>query len=318
MALHIVRIKPLVAALLLVLPLVCGAQSFEVSGESSLTGTFTLNVYDADSTFHTFTAKANKGRFLFSGQVETPVVASIEHPAMQRPLFFYIENSTIAVSVNASRPEASVIKGSRSNSEYRYVMEQLRSAADPNAFLRQYIRENPSSIYAPFILFDQMSALDEVVVRQLVTQLTGDARNVYHYAMLRRWMRQTPAVSEGSEMPDFAYLDAKKNRRTLSEVRDTTCHTLIFFTAGWCDICSRQRDKASHLLDGKQADILLINIDDNPNGWDAQYLKQLSVDHLPFMILVDPRGLVVARDLRVWELERYIRHIPSQAAASSR
>lgn len=310
MALPIAPIKYLLVALLVLVPIAGSAQGFEISGESSLTGSFTLTIFDGDSTSRDLTAKANKGRFFFSGSVQAPVVAAIQHSAMQRPLYFYLENSSVSINVNATRPEASVIKGSRSNSEYRYLMERYRSSADPNGFLRQYVRENPGSVYAPFILYEQMPSLDETVVRQLVAQLTGDARKVYHYAMLRRWMRQSPAVAEGSEMPDFAFLDSKKSRHTFAEVHDSTGYTLLFFTAGWCDLCSRQRDQVQTLMEGKNTRMVLINIDDNPNGWDAQYLKQLAVDHLPFMILVDPKGLVMGRDLRVWELERIAKRIP--------
>lgn len=310
MARHIAPIRVLALVIGVLLPLASSAQGFEISGESSLTGTLTLNVFDGDSTSHSYTTKANKGRFYFSGTVEKPVVASIEHAAMQRPLYFFIENSPIAINVNATHPEASIIKGSRSNSEYRYLMERYRAASDPNGFLRQYVRENSNSQFAPFILYDQMPNLDEAVVRQLVSQLTAEARSVYHYALLRRWMRQTPAVSDGSEMPDFAFLDAKKNRHTFAQEHDSTSYTLLFFTAGWCDICSRWHNQASTMMEGKNVRLLPINIDDNPNGWDAQYLKQLDVDHLPYMILVDPQGLVVASDLRMWELERLARRIP--------
>lgn len=294
---------------LALLPALCCAQGYEVSGESSLTGTFTLTVYDGDSTTHVFTNKANKGRFLFSGKVAHPVLASIEHPAMQQPLFFYLENSRIAISVNATHPDVSVIKGSRSNSEYRYVMERFRSAADPDGFLRQEVKDNSASVYLPFILYRQMSVLDESVVRQLVVQLTDEARHTYHYSLLKRWMRQTPSVSEGSEMPDFAWLDSHKNRRTFYAERDTQGFTLVFFTATWCDRCHSQLDYARRLLEDRNAEVIAINIDDNPNGWDAQNLKQLSVDHLPYMILVDKHGLVVARDMRMWELEKFVKRM---------
>lgn len=297
---------------LFLLPSTGRGQGYELSGESSLSGTFTLTLFDGDSTTHSFTAKSNKGRFFFAGSVDHPTLAKVEHPAMQEPLYFYLENASVAVSVNASRPEQSVIRGSRSNSEYRYLMERYRSASDPEGFLRQYVRENNASLFVPFILYRQMPVLDEGVVRQLVGQLTGEARREYHYCLLRRWMRQTPAVAEGSEMPDFAYLDSKKNRRTFAAVRDTSVFTLVFFAAGWCDLCAQQREQAARMLQGKEAELLVINIDDNPNGWDAQYLKQLSVDHLPFMVLVDKAGVVVSRDLRVWELEKAARRIPSR------
>ena len=110
------------AFFLLLLPLLGFGQQYEISGQSSLTGVFTLNIYDGDSTSHSFTSKANKGMFFFSGTVERPVLASIEHPTMSQPLFFYLDGSEISIHVNATRPEASVIKGSRSNSEYRYLL----------------------------------------------------------------------------------------------------------------------------------------------------------------------------------------------------
>ena len=312
MALPIVRIKLVAALTALLLSVHCVAQGYEVSGGSSLSGTFTLTVFDGDSTSHSYTAKANKGRFFFSGEVAKPTLASIEHAAMPRPLYFYLENASVSINLNASRPEASLIRGSRSNSEYRYLMERYNASADPNAFLRQCVQENSSSVFIPFILFNQMASLDETVVRQLVGKLSGDAQKVYHYTMLRRWMRQSPAVAEGSEMPDFAFLDTKKNRHTFAEVHDTTGYTLLFFTAGWCDLCSRQRDEAQNLMEGKNTRMVLINIDDNPNGWDAQYLKQLTVDHLPYIILVDPKGLVVGCDLRIWELKRIAKRMPSE------
>ena len=266
----------------LMLPMAVGAQGYEVSGESSLTGTFTLTIFDGDSTSHSYSEKSNKGRFYFAGQVEKPTLAMIEHAAMSEPLYFYIENAPIAIKVNATHPEASGIKGSRSNSEYRYVLERMHSAEEADNFLRQYVRENNASQFTPFILYRNLGSLDAVVVRQLVRQLTGEACHTYHYTMLRRWMRQSPAVSEGGE----------------------DGYTLVFFTAPWCDICQRQREQAARLLEPQQAKLLVIDIDDNPNGWDAQNLKQLSVDHLPYMILVDKDGIVVSSDMRIWELER--------------
>ena len=61
-------------------------------------------------------------------------------------------------------------------------------------------------------------------------------------------------------------------------------------------------DVATRLFAEKNVKVLTINIDDNPNGWDAHYLQQLSVNHIPYMIMVDPEGKVTARDIRSWEL----------------
>ena len=284
---------------LLLLPALCWGQHYEISGQSSLSGVFTLTVYDGDSTTHTYT---NKGMFFFSGNVGKPVLASIQHPTMNQPLFFYLEGSEISINVNATRPDASIIKGSRTNSEYRYLMERYYSSADPTAFLRQQMKENAGSIFLPFVLYHQMSNIDDGTLRQLIGQIADPGTHTYHYTLLRRWLRQTPAVSEGSEMPDFAFLDSQKQRRTFEESRNREGYTLVLFSASWCDRCQQQREKAEKVLAGKEVETLVINIDDNPNGWDAHYLQQLSVNHIPYMILVDEQGIVVARDIQAWEL----------------
>lgn len=291
--------------LALMMPAIGRSQQYEISGQSSLKGTFTLKVYDGDSTFHTFTDKADKGMFFFSGSIDGPVLASIEHPTMQQPLFFYLEGSEISINLNATRPEASIIKGSRSNSEYRYLMECFYRSAEPNAFLRQQMKENAGSVFMPFILYRQMSNIDEALLRQLIGQVAGDGQRTYHYTLLRRWLRQTPAVSEGSEMPDFAYLNSAKEKCSFAQTRNNEGYTLVMFSASWCDICKKQLEQASKMLADKPVKILTINIDDNPNGWDAHYLQQLSVNHIPYMIMVAPDGTVSARDIRIWEVKNF-------------
>lgn len=302
MGIRIVPIRWL--CLLLLFPAVHGfAQGFEIKGESSLTGPITLTIYSGDSTSYTLTDRSRKGFFYFSGRVERPVLASLSHQAMPQSLYFYLENAEIAIALNASNPEASRINGSRSNSEYRYVLEQLRGAADPGAYLRQYVRNNASSVYTPYILYSQRPHLDEVLVRQLMNQLKGDALHTYHYTLLSRWAREVPAVAEGSAMPDFVYVDSQKGRHHFNEMRSTASPTLIFFGAHWCDRCKQQRQKVEQLLKGTDIQLLPVAIDDSKAGWDEPYLQQLAIDHIPYMILVDAEGNVTSCDIRLWELE---------------
>lgn len=282
---------------------------FTISGESSLSGIFTLNIYDGDSTYHTFTGKGENGMFLFSGEVKAPVLASLQHSAMSRPLYFFLENSEIRITLNATRPELSIIRNSRSNSEYRYLIERYRGSADRNGFLKQCAKEDPTSIYLPFVVYQEMGNLDDGTVRQIISMISDRGRHTYHYTLLRRWMKATPTVLEGSEMPNFAYLNSKKDRCTFEQSRNTSGATLVVFGASWCDRCKTQMEQAKKIIGEKSIEILSVNIDDNPNGWDANYLKQLSVDHIPYMILVDKKGLVVARDVRIWELGRVVKSV---------
>lgn len=301
MARHTVLTKILVG-LSLLLPLSAEAQ-YEISGESSLSGDITLTIFDGDSTYRTHTTRIDKGLFLFTGSVQRTVLASLSHPSMRRPLFFYLENTTLSIALNATRPEASLIKGSRSNSEYRYLLEQYFSAPDPSSFLRNYLNNHSDNIFVPFILYTQMQTLDEGVLRQLIPMIDGDARHTYHYTLLQRWMRETPIVSVGSEMPDFTFVNENHKQVKFSEVRNDSGSTLILIGASWCDRCQQYLKRVQRKAKNRQLNILYIRIDDSSAGWDAPFLRQLAVDHLPYAILVDANGKVQARDLREWEIE---------------
>ena len=47
-----------------------------------------------------------------------------------------------------------------------------------------------------------------------------------------------------------------------------------------------------------------INIDLEKETWDAPFVKTLAIEHIPYLILLDKNGRIVARDVRIWELER--------------
>lgn len=292
------------AFLLLLPPLAAGAQGYEISGESSLSGDVTLTLFDGDSSSRTTTARIDRGLFLLSGSVGGPVLASLSHPSMRRPLYFYLENATLSIALNATRPEASLIKGSRSNSEYRYLLEQFNTAPDPSAFLRDYVQAHPEDIYIPFVLHSNMQRLDEGLLRQLIPLISGDARHTYHYTLLRRWLRETPSIAEGADIPDFSFADENHKQVKFSDARNAEGPTLLIVGASWCDRCQQLLARARRIVKKHPAAIVYIRIDDSPAGWDAPFLKLLSVDHLPYVILVDADGRVLARDLREWELEK--------------
>ena len=295
----------LLLSLLLLLPVGCLAQRYEVRGECNVSGTMTLEVYDGDTVSHTFTAEAGEGGFYFTGNVEGPVLAALRHGTMREPLLFYLEGSDIHINLNATHPGQSVVKGSRSNSEYRSLQAAMQQA-DPATWLRRYIMEHPAAIYAPHLLYQQTATLDEGQVRRLCNQLQGAAQHTRHYALLQRWLRSHAAEEEEvTRLPEFEYCDSLHTTCSYSTTRDTVGYTLIFVGAGWCDICQRQLAETRRIMDSNAGTLIAINIDDHPAGWDAPYVRNLGIDHLPYLILVDAAGLVVARNITPWELDDY-------------
>lgn len=303
----IVPIKGLLLPILLAWASLCWGQRFELNVESNLTGTLTLTVYDGLTSSHSFEVKDSKGLFYFSGNVEAPVAAMLQHPAMKEPLYLFIEPSSISIQLNASRPGRSIVKGSRSSSEYRYLMECYYSASSGSDYLRDYIAQHPSSVYVPLVLYNLKGELEEGTLRRLVSQMEGAATKTYHYTMLQERMQQQPVLVEGVAIPDIEFCDSTRHSCRLSQKMDSTSSVLLVVGARWCDICQQQMKELPSVARNRAMQVISINIDDSPAGWNAPFLKTLGVDHVPYLILIDRDGKVLATDLRAWEVEEEIK-----------
>ena len=288
--------------LLWLTPLALQAQTFSITGTGAPQGKITLTLFDADSSTHTFACKTKQGEFTFEGNIDAPVLASLQSDDVRQALYFYLEPGSIAVSFNRRNPAASRITGSRSNSEYRYVMELQSSANDPANYLLQYIAQNPASIYAPFILYSQIGSTSELMAKQMIDMMEDEATHTYHYHSLLRWARQTNTLAEGDYMPDFSFIDNEGHTLRFANARNAEGNTLLLFGAHWCDRCQQQLDALAPLLPDT-VQVLAINIDNDKRGWDSPCLQQLAIDHIPYMMLVDREGKVIVKDLRGWEAQ---------------
>ena len=292
--------------LLLLLPLQGRAQGFELTCESNLSGTVTLTLFDGDSTSHRFTAISGNGVFFFSGEVERPVVASLSHPNLAQPVFLFIENERISLEMNALKPERTTVKGSRSSSEYRSLLQECQTSDNPAAILRRFLKAKPESVIGPFLLYRMMDNIEEGDLRGLIALIGGQAKHCYHYTELQRWLRRHPEQDDGMEMSDFEYYDGQKKLCRFSEMRDTAGYTLVFVGSSWCDLCKKELKEASAIMKKHQGTVIGINLEDNTKTCADKLYNTLGIESLPFLILVDNEGIVIARDIRTWELEGYL------------
>ncbi len=102
-------------------------------------------------------------------------------------------------------------------------------------------------------------------------------------------------------LPSFIFLDNNRRLCIIDTLLSDTCHTLIIIGASWCRQCSDAQRIADSIPSLRS---VTINIDNDKWLWDAPIMQQLDIDHIPFLILVDNRRTIVARDIRPWELAR--------------
>ncbi len=71
------------------------------------------NMADIDSTI------SQNGRFIFTGSVPIPAQYHIKIDGINEPVYFFIENSKIRISLNKQEPSKAVIKGSKQEAKFQ-------------------------------------------------------------------------------------------------------------------------------------------------------------------------------------------------------
>lgn len=132
-----------------------------------------------------------------------------------------------------------------------------------------------------------------------------------------------------SKMPDFILPDV--NGKQVSLLADIANHdiTIIDFWASWCGPCMREipnLKEAYKKYKDKGLDIVGVSLDENEvqwknaiqqmgmswkhlsdlKGWDSEPVSQLGIDGIPFMVLVDNQGNILATGLRGQELLQFL------------
>jgi len=141
-------------------------------------------------------------------------------------------------------------------------------------------------------------------------------------------MSQRKRLAIGQPAPDFESLTLDNKRVRLSDFRGK--YTLVDFWASWCVPCRRENPnivRQYHAYKDKGFTVLGVSLDGNPGSW----MRAIQEDHLewtqvsdlrewgsevvglyriraiPTSYLVDPEGIIIAKNLRGRELEAFLK-----------
>ena len=84
------------------------------------------------------------------------------------------------------------------------------------------------------------------------------------------------------------------------------CHNIIVVGATYCRQCKNIEKELYNSF--PLVHPVVIDIDQLKEGWDAPFLKQLEINHIPYLILLDNKRRIVERDLRIWQLQRILQN----------
>lgn len=203
-------------------------------------------------------------------------------------------------------------------------------------FKTKFLFDNPSSpiapvIYALFNFRENLLSFEEMT--RIMEALSGDATNTSTYKYMKSQYDLIARMSPGAVAPNFTLNTPDGKRLSLTDTRGK--YVLLDFWASWCVPCR----KSSPYLKSVYAkykdqgfEILAVSNDTNHDKWKkaisddqtpwlhvvdtfpnkraaAEVATLYAVQFLPTTYLLDPEGVILARNLSEEELSKKLEEI---------
>jgi peroxiredoxin len=188
-----------------------------------------------------------------------------------------------------------------------------------NTLDKDFIRQHPDSYVSWDLLRDMGGIIDLPVFEPLFNNMSARLRNTKEGKELAARIEKAKRTAIGQPAPVFTQNDASGKPFNLASLRGK--YVLVDFWASWCGPCRGENPnvlKAYNRFHDKNLEIISVSVDDNKDAWlkavqedglpwvqvsDLQGMKNnvaamYGITAVPQNFLVDPSGMIIARNLR--------------------
>ncbi|MDR1762124.1 MAG: AhpC/TSA family protein [Bacteroidales bacterium] len=282
----------------------------------------------------------SKGDFTYSQKLTKPefaqlyfnqsnIILLILSPGEKIKLQADYNNFGLNYTVTGSAESEQWLKNVNETQAYTHAVQAKKAEMDSLEQVRMkyivsFIEQNPTSLTTLGLI--NMVNIDEHpdVYENLVKQLNAAYPDNF---LVQDFYKQVAArffLKEGSEIPDITLADRNGKNISLSSLRGKV--VLVDFWASWCGPCRAEIPnikQAYTRFHDKGFDVYSVSIDKTKDAWlqaldvinmpwanvfDAtqEYAAMFGVSSIPFTLLIDQNGKIIARNVRGAALEQYL------------
>ncbi|MBS4064740.1 MAG: AhpC/TSA family protein [Chitinophagaceae bacterium] len=200
-----------------------------------------------------------------------------------------------------------------------------------NDEMSAFISKNPSSPIALYFVKQTLGMdMDAAKAGPMFQLLSPELKNSNTGKELAAMIEVGKKSMIGVAAPDFSQPSPEGTNISLSSFKGK--YVLVDFWASWCGPCRAESPnlvKAYDQYKSKGFEIFSVSLDEKKErwlkaikddgytwpqagdlkGWDNEVAVQFGISGIPFNFLVDPNGIIVARNLRGEDLEKKLKEL---------